>query len=149
MNWILWAILIAALLHIVEEYWGGWLDWVQHYVPGVTLLHFVFVNVVFVFLCVAGAVVGTRNIVFSLSIASLVFINALMHIIPTVLQKHYSPGVVTALLFYIPLAIYAYILAFERRELSFIKGGTAIILGAFWMAIPIIFQQVRVKVTKN
>jgi len=149
MSWIFWAILIAAILHIAEEYRGEWLVWVRRYVPGVTLFHFVLVNTAFLLLCVAGAVVGVKNVVFSLSIASLVFSNALMHIIPTVVWKEYSPGVITAVLLYIPLGAYAYVLAFDKEEVSLGIGAVAIVLGIFWMMLPIIGQQVRIKVEKS
>ena len=30
-NWIFWAIVLSSLIHIAEEYFGGWIGWVQRY----------------------------------------------------------------------------------------------------------------------
>ena len=118
MEWIYWAIVGAALVHIIEEYVGDWLGWVQRFVPGVTMIQFVIVNAVFVILCIAGAAVGTRSLVFGLSIASLIFINALVHIMPTVRTRHYSPGSVSAILLYIPLSACAFYLSAKSGQLT-------------------------------
>src|SRR5690606_14781624 len=79
MTWVFWAIAVAALIHVAEEYWGGFLGLMQQRVPGVTLRQFLIINALFVLLCIIAAVVGTNNLVLSLSVASLILINALIH----------------------------------------------------------------------
>ena len=94
-NWVSWAIIGASIIHISEEYFGGWLQWVQRHAKGVTQIQFVFVNSLFVALCIIAAF-GT-SLIFKLSIASLIFSNALIHIVPTLVFKHYSPGIWSAI----------------------------------------------------
>ncbi|MGH7427349.1 MAG: HXXEE domain-containing protein, partial [Candidatus Methylomirabilaceae bacterium] len=109
MEWVYWAIVGAAFIHIAEEYWGGFLIWFPKFTGlRMTRTRFVIVNTLFVVLCVLAAISGQRRLVFSLSVAALIFINAIIHIVGTVRFRRYSPGLVSALLLYIPLAVYAY-----------------------------------------
>jgi len=139
----LWGIVVAALAHIAEEYFGGWLNWARRYIPGVTLAQFAIVNAVFVGGCVAAAVIGTSNLVLSLSIASLVFINALLHIASALAMKRYTPGLASAVVFYLPLAAYAYYDAARTQQLLLAEGAWAALLGAAWMSVPLVFQALR------
>jgi len=141
-EWIFWAILGAALIHVGEEYLGGWVDWVQSFAP-VTVTQFVIVNAAFVLLCIAGSIVGARSLLFSLSVASLIFINALLHLVMTVITKRYSPGVVSAALLYIPLALLAYYLSANSGQLTLFEGVGSGLLGLLWMALPVGFQLLR------
>jgi len=83
MQWIFWAFVGAAVIHVVEEFWypGGFLEAVKGLNPRiaslVTLKAAIIINGLFLLLCVTGAVVGRRSIVLGLSIASLLFFNAL------------------------------------------------------------------------
>jgi len=52
-------------------------------------------------------VVGEKVLVFSMSVAGLLFINGLMHIIGCIRVKGYAPGVITGALLYVPLSVYA------------------------------------------
>lgn len=92
MGWIFWAFVIAAIVHIVEEYFGGWLNWTRRYMPGVTLAQFVVINVIFVIGCLIAAIVGERNLVVGLSIASLLLVNALIHLLPAIVMRRYTPS---------------------------------------------------------
>jgi hypothetical protein len=146
MEWIFWAIVGAAVIHVAEEYLGNWVGWVQRFAPRVTLAQFVVVNAAFVALCIAGAVVGVSNLVFSLSVASLIFVNALIHLAPTINMRRYSPGAASALVLYVPLAVYAYYLAARSGRLTLVDGVRATLLGMLWMALPAGFQLVRLHV---
>jgi hypothetical protein len=45
------------------------------------------VNALFILLCVAGALVGLDQPVFSLSIAALLLINTMLHLVPMVIVR--------------------------------------------------------------
>ncbi len=105
-SWINWSIVIASIIHIIDEYYGGWIVWVQKYVNGVSKNQFIFVNSLFIILCISAAI--SSSTIFKLSIASLIFVNTIIHIIPTVILKHYSPGIISAVL-YIPISIIPFI----------------------------------------
>lgn len=143
MQWVFSALLGAALVHVLEEYLGDWVASVQAYIPGVTLRQFAVVNVAFVILCAAAAIVGMDNPVFALSVASLVLINAGIHVVGTIVLRGYSPGVVSAVLLYVPLGLYTFHAAAGSGHLSLAVGTGAVVLGALWMAVPLGYQLVR------
>ena len=137
MDWVYWAIAGAALVHIAEEYWGGFLTWFPRMTGlRLTRARFVTVNALFVVLCVLAAIAGQRLVVFSLSVAALIFINACIHLAGTVRFRRYSPGLVSAVVLYIPLAVSAYARAAAAGGLTLEAGMSAFGLGLFWHAIP-------------
>lgn len=141
-NWISWGIVVVSLVHITEEYYGSWINWVQRYAPGVTFPHFVVVNSIFVFLCIAASAI--QILLFQLSIASLIFINALIHIVPTFFLKHYSPGVWSAILLYIPLSVLSFYSTYIRGNLTHQNVILSVSIGILIMLIPILAQFIRI-----
>jgi hypothetical protein len=127
--WLWWAPLGAAVLHIAEEFvWpGGFGDWDRAYRPAIRQsitprLHVV-VNLLLLFLCLSVGLAGSgatgaaiagvsfRSAIppaFSVPLwvvlAGLLAGNAVFHAVGTVQTRCYSPGLVTGLLLYVPLA---------------------------------------------
>jgi hypothetical protein len=151
-DWIFAAVLGAAAVHILEEYVypGGFPDALKNLLPGATHLftpgfHIV-VNGLFLLLCLSSALIGKANLVLSLSVFSLVFANAVLHIRGTIVTKRYYPGVISGTLIYIPLAVYAYSVFLLSGQLTWRQGSLSVLLGALYMAILmgyVLFQQVR------
>jgi hypothetical protein len=143
MRWIFSAFVVAAVIHVLEEYAypGGFLDWMKsmnpRFTPWITTGLAVIINGLFLLLCVVGAIVAARNLVFSLSVASLLFINGLMHLGGTVRARRYTPGVVSGVLLYVPLALYAFYLFAGSGQLTFAGGAIAGLLSVLYQAIPI------------
>ncbi len=146
-NWIPWAIVVASLFHIAEEYFGGWLKWVQRYAKGVTIHQFVFVNCIFVALCITASI--STLLLFKLTISSLIFVNAIVHIFPTIAFKHYSPGIWTASFLYIPLSFSAYFSAAKNGSLTLSQGILACIIAIVLMLIPILAQFIRIRLLRT
>jgi hypothetical protein len=132
MKWLWWAPLFAASAHIVEEfvYPGGFADWDRAYRPqyrsSITRRVHIVVNAALIAFCVSVAT-GSNGGELSLgairlrsflppeysvagwlALAALLFANAIFHIKGTVVTRRVSPGVRTAVLFYIPLAAYGF-----------------------------------------
>ena len=152
LNWLWWAPLFAAILHIVEEFvWpGGFGDWDRTYRPQIRQsltprLHVV-VNSLLIALCMsvgltglgkAGVTVGgihLRSAIPSnyagaswIALAALLFWNAAFHFVGTVQTERYSPGLITGVLLYIPLAIFGCWYLVNRSQVSF---GTAFVAAA-------------------
>ena len=108
MEWIFIAILIVSILHVIEEYSEGFVDQMKQFVPGTDLSQFVSINMTFLALCFIAVVVGSSNLVYSLSIAALLFINTMFHIGGSIRLRGYNAGLLTALILYLPVSIYAY-----------------------------------------
>ena len=143
MDWIFGGFLAASILHMVEEYFypGGFMDVMKgfnpKFAPFVTPRMAVIINGLQLLFSMLAMIVGRNLPIFSMSIAGLLFINALMHIGACVRIKGYSPGVVTGALLYLPLSIYAYALFLGSSQLTW--GGILItgLLGLLYQAIPI------------
>jgi len=107
------AFLAVSIFHMGEEYFypGGFMDVMKRlnprFAPLVTAPMAIVINGLQLSLCVVAIVVGEKVLVFSMSVAGLLFINGLMHIIGCIRVKGYAPGVITGALLYVPLSVYA------------------------------------------
>src|SRR5436305_9277524 len=71
---------------------------------------FLFANTMLVIAALALARIGWRRPAASLVIPAAAFINAVFfHILPTIVQHRVAPGVVTAVLLYVPFSTWAYV----------------------------------------
>jgi hypothetical protein len=86
--------MIIALLHIVEEYYGGFISFADSIIPGIMLSHFIFINALFI-LHVIVALTSNKQILVS-SVPLLLIINAAIHIISSIVFHAYGPGVITS-----------------------------------------------------
>ena len=122
--------LIAASLHIVEEFVfpGGFAEWDRAYRPAykasITPRLHIIMNALLLFFCLAVAAAGpTPNGVAAwLTLAALLASNAVFHVVGAIKTGRYSPGMVTGLLLYVPMALYGYA-RFLRAGLA--SAGTA------------------------
>lgn len=140
-NSISLLILLFATIHVAEEYFFNWLSWVSQFTNGITLFQFLFWNAAFLLLCVVG--VFTSSPVFKLSLASLLLCNVLVHLVPTMLRRQYSPGLVSAIMLYLPLGSFAYFSAIRHTLATNNQVLASIPLGALWMSIPFLYQAIR------
>ncbi len=143
MEWIFTAFLVVSIIHLGEEYFypGGFMDVMKRlspkFAPLVNVPMAVIINGLQLLLCIAAIVIGKKALIFSMSIAGLLFINGWMHIMGCVRTKGYAPGVITGVLFYVPLSVYAYYLLIHSGQLTLNGVIASGILGLFYQAIPI------------
>jgi len=143
--WLAWSLLAAASLHIAEEFAfpGGFVAWYVSYIPqiraSVTPRFLVIINGILLAVCAAIGVqgVGTRyGVAAWLTVAALLFSNAIFHVLGAIQTRRYSPGIVTGVILYLTLPIYGYAHFIATRQAS---AGTAIaaaLMGGsyhFWM----------------
>jgi hypothetical protein len=143
LTWIWWAPLGAATLHIVEEfvYPGGFAEWDRGYRPEFSAsitprLHLV-INALLLVLCAqvwelapldrtqARSVAGAAW----LAVAALLFSNAVFHVVGSIRTRSRSPGVVTGVLIYVPLALYGYWWFLASKRVPPMAALTAAALG--------------------
>ena len=152
MKWLWWAPLFAVTLHITEEFFwpGGFADWDRAYRPqirqSITPRLHVIVNLLLIAFCMnvgltglgkAGTVIGGEHLRSGISsnyagaswiaLAALLFSNAIFHFVGTIQTGRYSPGLVTGILLYIPLAIFGCWYFVNGSQVSF---GTALVAAA-------------------
>jgi ABC-type multidrug transport system permease subunit len=159
---VFWLIVGAAVIHVFEEYFTGFMDWMKNYSPKGfmdlkkfspkgTKLFFIIVNSLFIVLCVLAAIVNQAIPFFSLSIAFLLIINALLHVSGAIRVRSYAPGVVSAVILYIPLSFYTYYLYYEAGLLALTDFTLSVVLALVWQIVPIalILISIRIKTTKT
>ena len=125
MNWMYWAPFAAASLHIVEEfvYPGGFADWDRRYRPGfrnsISPRFHLIINGLLLIACYDVWVLRSRpaGVAVWLTVTTLLFANGIWHAAGSVQTRSYSPGVLTGLLLYVPLAVYGYV--------NFLRTGQA------------------------
>ena len=145
MEWIFGAFLVASLLHMGEEYFypGGFLDVMKRLNPRfaafVTAPMAVIINGLQLLLCVVAMAVGKTVLAFSMSVAGLLLINGLIHIVGCIREKGYAPGVVTGVVLYIPLSVYAYCHFVTSGELTLNRVILTGALGLSYQAVPMVY----------
>jgi Protein of unknown function with HXXEE motif len=152
MVWLWWAPLGAAVLHITEEFFypGGFAEWDRTYRPAIRKsitprLH-ILINAALLVVCIQiGLLARTTNVEARtvgvaawLTIAALLFSNAVFHILGTLRTRTRSPGVITAVALYIPLAVAGYWYFLHDRQASPVTALAAAVLGGtyhFWAGL--------------
>ena len=143
MGWIFGAFVVISVMHMCEEYFypGGFMDILRRlnpqFAPSITVPMAVIFNGLQLLLCIGAIVIGKRALTFSMSIAGLLFTNGLMHIIGCLRIKRYAPGVVTGVLLYIPLSLYAYYIVISSGLLTPNRVIVTVALGLLYQTVPI------------
>lgn len=144
-NWIFIALLFAAVIHILEEYIfpGGFANGLQKLLPKSVRLFtpgfHIIVNALLLALCIASLLIGQTNLVLSLSVFSLVFVNAILHIRGSIVTKGYYPGMISGTLVYIPLSVYAYWYFISNGQITWQEGLFSALLGAACMGALMVY----------
>ena len=123
-EWVLWVLLAASAFHVVEEHALGWQGWATRYFGArlgvrVTWSDFWATNAALVVFGLAAAEAGWQAPAFALAFPALCLINALFfHLLTSLTARRPNPGVFTAILLYVPLSIWAYVVAASDGVLS-------------------------------
>ena len=136
----LWALVAAAVLHVGEEYLLDWRSWAQE-VSGLLLTwnRFWLFNAGFLLFAAVAAMWGVRRPVLGMALPCLVLINGIFfHIGPTVVLGRISPGVFTSVLLYLPLASWTWWQAGKAGLLTGGRVAAAVLLGGSMMAVPFV-----------
>jgi Protein of unknown function with HXXEE motif len=151
LTWLFWAPLTAATLHIVEEFaWpGGFLAWYRLYRPGIanslTARYAVVVNGILLLVCLGAGLLGgsPRGVALWLTVVAVLLSNVGFHVLASIRTRAYCPGLVTAVLLYLPLGLFGY-WYFLRAGLSSIATAvTALLLGASYPVMSLLNHRRR------
>ena len=129
---LVWLFTPAYAAHLAEEFWGGpgFPAWFAR-VAGAPLpvSAFAAINAVAFILLLVGSAIAVRReqqgwIV--IAIATVVTVNALLHVVGSVVTGSYSPGLLTGIVFYLPLGQLVLIRALHQvNRAQFTKGVVA------------------------
>jgi Protein of unknown function with HXXEE motif len=143
-DWMLWTLVTASAVHVVEERGMGWQGWAATTlgprlgaIP--TWLDFWATNMLLVVFGVSAASVGWRAPGFALAFPALCLIDAvLFHAGPSLLAWRPNPGLFTALALYLPLGIWAYAAAGGDGHLGAVNVILSAVIGAGVMASALV-----------
>ena len=142
-SWVLWLGIIAVGLHVMEEYAEGWMVWAKRQVGprfGVTFTQadFFFAAFLLVFYALAGAAIGWWAPAVSLAVPALFVVNAVfLHMIPSARGDRLTPGTLSAVFVYLPVAAWMFWAAAEDGVLDFGTVVLAFVLGTVLMYYPL------------
>jgi Protein of unknown function with HXXEE motif len=144
-DWLPWAPLAAALLHIFEEfvYPGGFVGWYRRYrvdVSRITARFLIIINAALLIACWDVAILLRRGagVPYWLTIAALTCSNGCWHAWASVKSREYSPGTMTGVAIYVPLGIYGYYHFLRSGAASMTTALIAAAVGCsypFWSAL--------------
>lgn len=151
-EYLLWITLAAYAIHVLEEATLNWKNWAVHSLKLVNVEWAIFdiANMAVMFIAISAAMVGWKLPAYGLIIPALMLINGLFfHILPTLIQRTFSPGVITATLLFMPISMWIYYEAYLDGVLSWEVVATSLILGGLLMGSPILFLKLREHLEKD
>ena len=148
-QWLLWGPLAAALAHICEEFvWpGGFMSWYRRYrgpsVHSITPRFLVIVNVILLAVCIDAAFVTTTRygVAYWIAVSAILASNGVWHLWAAFKGREYSPGTVTGLVLYIPLAIYGCIYFLRSGSVSYGSAAVALLIGGSYPSWSAMFHR--------
>jgi hypothetical protein len=150
MTWLTWAITFAYLLHQVEEHGidaegttyafrGSLCAQLGFANPQVCAIPHSFITAVNISaVWVAGplsALFASRWPVIGLSFFAIPFANLFAHAVPAVMMRAYNPGLVTAVILFLPLSLLAFAAAITRYHLGFRAVLATVVAGVVLHAV--------------
>ena len=135
---LVWLFPAAYGIHIVEEWFGGFPEWLA-IVAGAPVPRpaFVIINVVGLSLMIAAARASTQREEhgwMAIGIATVVLVNALAHILGSVFTGTYSPGLFSSVILYLPLGQLAILRAWSQTPPQTLRHGILAGIGAHGLA---------------
>jgi len=155
-NWLFWAPLGAASLHLFEEFVfpGGFPSWYRGYAAGrresITTRFLVIVNLLLLIVCYDIGALGPTpaGVALWLTVMALLAANAGWHVAAAIRSRSYSPGLVTGLALYAPLAVYGYARFIGSGQASVPTAGLAFAIGASYQLWSNAFHRWRARRAK-
>ena len=140
LSWVLAGPLIAASLHVFEEfvYPGGFKEWYASYRPDIasslSVRYLVIINAIMLAVCALIAVAGPspNGAANWFVITSILFWNAIFHIRAVMRMHRYSPGAITGVALYIPLAVFGSFNLLQQKLVPWVVALGCFGIGSFY-----------------
>jgi hypothetical protein len=127
---LLWLLPLAYALHILEEWFAGFPEWVA-LVVGSPLPRtvFVIINAIAMTAMIAAIRAATAREDYGwmgIAAASILFVNAFAHVLGSVATKSYSPGLISGVVLYLPVAGLVLLRAWSQAQRGAFARGIAV-----------------------
>jgi len=130
-TFIFWLFPLSYLIHIGEEYWAGFPEYMQvRHNVGLTSGRFLLLQMVGLSLMVLGLLLARRlhfpNLMLAI-LSAVVITNALVHLVRSIQISGYEPGLASACLIWIPLGFFT--LTGLSKAMTINRYGLALSIG--------------------
>ena len=144
-DYLLWIATAFYAGHILEEYVYDWKTWASKTIHiEVKWEFFYLVNAAVIVLGISCASVSWKLPEFSLIYPALMAINAVFfHILPSLVRRKYAPGLITAVVLFLPLAAVIYVTAAQDGVLTTRALIISTLGAALTMAYPILLLMTK------
>jgi hypothetical protein len=142
-----WLSMAAYSVHILEEFSLDWRNWARGVLKlPVEWADFYVTNGIVVALGIAQAMLAPTLPIAPLAFAGLMLVNAIFfHVMPGLTTRRFSPGLMTALIIFLPLGVAVFWFALANAFVTSTTAVAGLIVGAVIMAYPIVMLKVRDK----
>ena len=144
---LVWLLPAAYACHLLEEFFGGFPDWIAM-VAGrpLTTSAFVAINTVAMGIFVLASHLATTRESrgwMAIALATVLFVNALAHILGTLVFGSYSPGLLTAVILYLPLSQLVLLRAWYQAGAATLRLGVLAGLALHALVVPVVLAATR------
>lgn len=127
---LVWLFPVSFALHIVEEWVGGFPEWIALFLgsdlPRAAFLVINAVAWIAMALAARATIAREEHGWMGIAIATILLVNAIAHIAGSLVTRSYSPGLFTSIVLYLPLGQLALTRAWlQSRDGAFGKGVLA------------------------
>ncbi len=123
---LLWLFVPAYLIHLAEEWFAGFPGWIGSIIGSpLPTIAYVGINGMALVLLVAGIRAAIRSERYgwvAVAVATVTLVNTVAHVAGAALTRSYSPGLVSAVLLYVPLGTLTMIRAMDQASAQMTRG---------------------------
>jgi hypothetical protein len=140
---LVWLLPASYALHILEEWFGGFPIWMATVIGSpLPAAAFIVINAVALSAMVLATHAVTRREAcgwMGVAIATILFVNALAHVLGTLATRTYSTGLFTSVILYLPLSQLVLFRAWRQAEGAAFRQGVVAGLGLHVLVLAIAF----------
>jgi hypothetical protein len=126
---LLWPFVPAYLIHVAEEYFAGFPSWLQLFagspLPENAFLLINAVALVFLIGAIRSATRSETSGWMAVAVATIVLVNTIAHTGGAALTRAYAPGLISAVVLYVPLGSLTMIRAIDQADRAQLWRGIA------------------------
>lgn len=138
---LVWLFVAAYGAHLLEEFFGGFPQWFAVVLGRpLPIPAFLVINGVALVAMILAVRAATRRESLgwlAIAVATVLFVNGVLHLLSTLAWGRYSPGLITGVVFYVPLGLLALLRAWHQVSEPFFWRGVGAGLAAHAVVIVV------------
>jgi hypothetical protein len=144
---LVWLLPLAFALHILEEWFGGFPEWIAlalgSPLPRNAFIAINTVALTLVILAMRAATQRESHGWMAIAVSTILLTNGLVHLLASLVTGTYSPGLITGVVLYFPLAQLALLRAWSQADGPMFRRGVVTGLALHALLLPIVLAITR------